>query len=74
MVIKLLPKKTNFNFNDLSVAILKFKDGKILKVTSNFSCVAPHHHSIKIFGQKGTIFNDYYGATYFRSRDKKTTS
>ena len=68
---KIVTKKTNFNFNDLSVAILKFKDGKILKVTSNFSCVAPHHHSIKIFGQKGTIFNDYYGATYFRSRDKK---
>ena len=33
--------------------------------------MAPHHHSIKIFGHKGTIFNDYYGATYFRSRDKK---
>ena len=31
---KIVTKKTNFNFNDLSVAILKFKDGKILKVTS----------------------------------------
>ena len=25
------------------------------KFQSNFSCVMPHNHSLKIFGKKGTI-------------------
>ena len=68
---KLITKKTKFKFNDFSIALLKFKSGKIVKISSNFGCVTPHHHAIKIYGEKGTLIQDFRGAILTESRDKK---
>ena len=48
----LVTKETYYKFNDNNIALLKFKNGVIGKVSSNFSCVMPHNHSLKIFGKK----------------------
>ena len=58
---KIITKNSKFRFNDNNIAILKFYNGAIGKVSSNFSCVMPHHHFFKIFGSKGsiTIGKDY---------------
>ena len=68
---KIVTRNTKFRFNDFSVALLKFKSGKIAKISSNFGCVTPHHHSLKIFGSKATISHSYKGAEYYTSRDKR---
>tara|TARA_A100001015_G_scaffold248237_1_gene285514 strand:+ start:569 stop:1579 length:1011 start_codon:yes stop_codon:yes gene_type:complete len=73
---KMITKNSKFRFNDNNIAILKFDNGVIGKVTSNFSCVIPHHHFFKIFGSKGslTIGSDYiylYKDTKKNSKPKK---
>ena len=67
---KLVVKNKNIKFNDFTLAVLKFKSGKIAKISSNFGCVIPHHHCLKVFGRKGTIIQDIRGAIYTNSRDK----
>lgn len=69
---KILTKNSSFKYNDFSVALLKFKSGKIAKITSNFGCMIPHHHSLNIFGSKGTLMNSLNGANFYKSRDKKS--
>ena len=71
---KIVSKASKFKFHDFSVALLKFKDKKIAKVSSNFGSVTPHHHSMKIFGTKGTVIHTYKGANFYNSRDKKNKS
>ena len=68
---KIVTKNSKFKFNDFSVALLKFKSGKIAKVSSNFGCNIPHHHSIKIYGTKGTLIQNLNGANFYKSRDKQ---
>ncbi len=68
---RIVTKNTKFKFNDFSVAILKFKSGKIAKISSNFGCKIPHHHTLKIFGTKGTIFHEINGSNFYTSRSKK---
>ena len=67
---KIITKKSPFKYNDFSVAILKFKSGKIAKITSNFGCMIPHHHSLNIYGSRGTLLNSISGASFYKSRDK----
>lgn len=67
---RIVTKKTKFKFNDFSVAIFKFKSGKIAKISSNFGCNMPHHHSLKLFGTKGTILNEISGSNFYKSRNK----
>tara|TARA_X000000950_G_C13908464_1_gene657979 strand:- start:3160 stop:4179 length:1020 start_codon:yes stop_codon:yes gene_type:complete len=50
-----MTKKTSYKYDDNNIALLKFKNNITGKVTSNFSCVLPHHHTLKVFGSKGTI-------------------
>ena len=67
---KIVTKKSKFKFNDFSIALLKFKSGIVVKVSSNFGCVLPHHHGLKIFGDKGTVIHDLRGAIKINSREK----
>ena len=67
----LVTKNTNFKFNDNNIALLKFKNGVIGKVTSNFSCMMPHNHYLKVYGEKGTIEIRLNKIFLFKSRDKK---
>tara|TARA_B100000214_G_scaffold348922_1_gene301368 strand:- start:315 stop:1337 length:1023 start_codon:yes stop_codon:yes gene_type:complete len=68
---KIVTKNSKFKFNDFSVALLKFKSGKIAKVSSNFGCNMPHHHAMKIFGTKGSLIHNFKGADFYKSRNKK---
>ncbi len=67
---KIVTKKSKFRFNDFSLAMLRFKSGIIGKVSSNFSCNMPHHHSLKIFGTKGTLDFGIRGLHFYNSRNK----
>ena len=64
-------KKTSFKFNDLVVAIIKFKNNVTFKLTSNFSCVMPHHHVLEVYGTKKTFIYNFNNVQKFISRNKK---
>ncbi len=60
---------TNFRYNDTVVSILKFENGMIGKVTSNFACVFPHFHNLQIYGAKATFINNEKYGILIESRD-----
>jgi predicted dehydrogenase len=68
---RLVVKNKNFKSDDFTIGILKFKSRKIVKITSNFGCVMPHHHALKIFGDKGSVLHDIRGGILVNSRSKK---
>ena len=68
---KIITKKTKFKFNDFVIAILKFKDKSLSKITANFGCVTSHHHSLKIFGSKATFLKEYDNSKLIINRDNK---
>lgn len=45
-------------FDDNVVSIFKFKNNVTGKITSNFSSQTPHHHTISIYGTKGSIIHN----------------
>ena len=66
---KLSTKNTKFKNYDLVSALLKFEDGMIAKVTSNFASVTPHHHILSIYGTKSTFFYNNKVIKFYKSRD-----
>ena len=48
-------KNSKFKYNDNVVGLINFKNGVTGKVSSNFGCVTPHHHTMKIYGSTGTL-------------------
>ena len=52
---RLMTNKTKFKYPDTVTALIKFKNGATAKLTSNYSCVLPHHHSMSVFGSNGTL-------------------
>ena len=60
---------TQYKYNDTICALLTFESGMIGKVTSNYSCVRPHFHSLQICGTEGTFINGENAASLYRSRD-----
>ncbi len=67
-------KGSSFKFNDNNIALLTFRNGVIGKVTSNFSCVMPHNHYLKIYGKKGTIEVNLDKIILYKSRSNKSKS
>tara|TARA_B100001964_G_C14137671_1_gene555930 strand:- start:169 stop:1185 length:1017 start_codon:yes stop_codon:yes gene_type:complete len=67
---KLISNRTQFRFPDTVTAIAKLHDGATAKITSNFSCVTPHHHSLSVFGSKGTLILSHKGLFFYKSRNK----
>jgi predicted dehydrogenase len=65
----LVTQGTQFKFNDCVAALLRFPSGATAKVTSNFGCVAPHHHNVRVYGTKATFVHDDQGARLYISRD-----
>lgn len=63
-------KNTKFKHQDLTVAILKFEDGTLAKISSNFSSVTDHHHLLKVYGTKKSFFYDFDRNYFFNSRKK----
>jgi predicted dehydrogenase len=45
-------------YDGLEVAIVKFDNGVIGKVTTNYDCVNPYQLPIRIFGDRGSIFDN----------------
>jgi len=66
---RIATESTRFRKNDTVVAILKFADGVLGKVTANFACVTPHHHRVTIYGTEATFEQGHLGAAYLWSRD-----
>lgn len=62
-------KNTKFKYNDFVSALLKFEDGMIARVSSNFACMFPHFHCVAVYGTKATFVNDLPDARLYTSRD-----
>ena len=67
---RLITNQTQFLFPDTVTALAKFLNGATGKITSNFSCVTPHHHSLSIFGSKGTLLLTHKDLLFYKSRKK----
>jgi predicted dehydrogenase len=66
---KISTKNTMFKNYDLVSALLKFEDGMIAKVTSNFASVTPHHHILSIYGTKFSFFYTNKVVKLYNSRN-----
>ena len=66
---KISTENSKFSNLDLVVALLKFSDGVVAKISANFGSVTPHHHKISVYGTKGTFTQDHMNAAYIFSRD-----
>ena len=66
---KISTKNTKFKNYDFVSALLKFEDGMISKVTSNFSSVTPHHHILSVYGTRSTFFYNNKEIKSYKSRD-----
>ena len=60
----------NFTTPDMVVAILRFDDGMLGKVTANFGCVYPHFHKLIVYGTEATFENDRNMASLYNSRGR----
>jgi len=60
---------TAFRHPDSVTAILKFEDGMIAKISSNFSCIMPHFHNVAIYGTQASFLQTPAGAHLYTSRD-----
>jgi predicted dehydrogenase len=63
-------RQAKFPYNDMVVAILKFRSGMVGKVCANFGCVFPHFHQLALYGTKATFINGPRQAYLYSSRDK----
>lgn len=60
---------SQYKYDDMVVAILKFDNDIVGKLGCNFSCVYPHFHNLSIYGTSGTFVNDFEKGRLFCSRD-----
>ncbi|MHB9006224.1 MAG: Gfo/Idh/MocA family protein [Limisphaerales bacterium] len=45
-------------YDGLEIALVKFANGVVGKVSVNFDCVMPYRFPIRIFGDRGTVFDN----------------
>jgi len=60
--------KTKIKCDDNSIAILKFNNKLIAKVSSNFGCVYPHFHKVNIYGTKASFEQTYNGQFFLKKK------
>jgi predicted dehydrogenase len=58
MANKICSEGFGFRTPDMVVALLKFEDGMVAKVSANFGCVFPHFHKLTVYGTTATFEND----------------
>lgn len=58
-----------FTTPDMVVAILRFDDGMLGKVTANFGCVYPHFHKLSVYGTEATFENGQNSASLYKLRE-----
>lgn len=66
---KISTKNGKFKNYDLVSTLLKFEDGMIGKVTSNFASVTPHHHILSVYGTKSSFFYNNKVVKFYNSRN-----
>jgi predicted dehydrogenase len=59
---------TGFGSDDMVVAILRFENGLLGKVSANFGCVFPHFHRLLVYGTAASFENDFAHGKMWRSR------
>tara|TARA_B100000287_G_scaffold401747_1_gene422082 strand:- start:79 stop:1140 length:1062 start_codon:yes stop_codon:yes gene_type:complete len=64
-------QNTDFKFNDMIVAVIKFSSGMIGNLTVNLGCVHPHFHPFEVYGTKASFINDFNYAKFYNDRDNK---
>jgi predicted dehydrogenase len=60
---------TRIQFDDAVTALLRFENGAIGTLSSNFGCVYPHFHQFIAYGTKATFENRREAGLLFTSRD-----
>ena len=63
-------KKSKFKYNDFVVATIRFDDGSLAKISSNFSSMTNHHHLLKVYGTKKSFFYDFDRNYTFKNREQ----
>ena len=68
---KIVTRDTKFKYDDFSVALLKFKNGLICKVSANIGCVYPHFHKFSLYSKNLTYEQSINGSYFlYRSGNK----
>ena len=68
---KILSSKSNFKYNDNIMTVMNFKNNMIAKINSNFGCVLPHDHAVRIYGSKGSVILSNDQLRIVKSRKSK---
>lgn len=61
-------RNTSFEGDDLTVALVRFADGRVAKLGANFGCVRPHFHRLALYGTAATFENRPGPAELWTSR------
>ena len=64
-------KNSDFKYKDFATTLIKFSNKSILKLTSNFGCVYPHSHFLRIYGTKCSYFYDGLSQKFIYKRNLK---
>ena len=64
-------KNSDFRYKDFATTLIKFSNKSILKLTSNFGCVYPHSHFLRIYGTKCSYFYDGLSQKFIYKRNLK---
>ena len=65
-------QSSSFTGEDMVVSLIRFRNGEVAKISSNFGSVTPHHHNVSIYGTSGTFVQNHLGAAYLWSRDPES--
>jgi len=60
---------SEFSTPDMVVALLKFDNNTIAKVSANFGCVYPHFHKLSVYGTKASYENNMPVAKLYKTND-----
>jgi predicted dehydrogenase len=66
---KIVTEFSDFKYPDMVTSLIRFHNGIIAKLTSNFGCVIPHHHGLTVYGTEATYIKIYKKETYYYSRN-----
>ena len=66
---KIVTKKSKFKYEDFRLLNIKYSDNIISKISSNFGCVYPHSHFLKVYGTKGTFFMNYKEEVFVKNKN-----
>jgi predicted dehydrogenase len=65
---------TSFRYNDFVSAVYRFPSGLVGRISSNFGCVHPHQHVVRVFGTSATFLHDDQGPRVCRTREPDKTA